>query len=179
MTAQSVTRVVITGSESTGKSQLAHNLAEHFGCLWVREQSRGYADRVGWSLTAEDVSPIASAQIAAEDAGMTDAIRRNDRWLFLDTDLLSTVVYARHYYGACPSWVEAEARARLADLYLLSDIDIPWTSDGIRDRPHAREELQAAFRATLAEFNARTCSIRGVGESRLAAALRCIALQES
>mgnify|MGYP000592549471 CR=1 FL=1 len=26
--------------------------------------------------------------------------------LVLDTDLVSTVVYARHYYGHCPAWIE-------------------------------------------------------------------------
>ena len=177
LTDQRVTRVVITGSESTGKSRLARDLATHFGTLWVAEQSRSYAEQVDRPLTAEDVSPIASAQIAAEDAAMTEADHRKDRWLFLDTDLLSTVVYARHYYGACPSWVEAEARARLGDLYLLADMDIPWTPDRVRDRPHSREHLHSAFRVTLAEFGARTCPVRGVGESRLAAALNCIAIQ--
>ncbi len=177
LTDQRVTRVVITGSESTGKTQLARDLAAHFGALWVPEQSRSYAERVDRPLTAEDVSPIASAQIAAEDAVMTEADRRNDRWLFLDTDLLSTVVYARHYYGTCPSWVEVEARARLGDQYLLADIDIPWTLDRVRDRPHSREHLHGAFRATLMEFDARTCVVRGIRESRLAAAINCIAIQ--
>ena len=109
MTGPHVTRIAVTGSESTGKTTLARDLADHFGVLWVREQSRSYAERVRHALTAEDVSPIASEQIAAEDAALVEAARRGDRWLFLDTDLVSTVVYARHYYGSCPSWIEAEA----------------------------------------------------------------------
>ena len=177
MTALSVTRIVVTGSESTGKTTLARDLAAHFGVLYVREQAREYAERARRSLTAEDVSPIASEQIAAEDAAMTDANRRGDRWLVLDTDLVSTVVYARHYYGSCPSWIEAEARARLAELYLVTDIDIEWQPDGIRDRPGTRDELDRAFRDVLREFNARACHVRGHGELRLASALRCIASQ--
>lgn len=178
MTSPHVTRIAVTGSESTGKTTLARDLADHFGVLWVREQSRTYAERVRHSLTAEDVSPIASEQIAAEDAALVEAARRGDRWLFLDTDLVSTVVYARHYYGSCPSWIEAEARARLAELYLVADIDIAWQPDGIRDRPHAREELDLAFREVLTEFNARSCHVRGLGEHRLASALNCIATSE-
>jgi NadR type nicotinamide-nucleotide adenylyltransferase len=177
MTSGRITRVVITGSESTGKTMLARDLATHFGVLWVEEQARLYAQTANRELTSEDVSPIASAQIAAEDAAHAEAIRRDDRWLFLDTDLISTVVYARHYYGVCPAWVEAEARARLSDLYLLADADLQWSADAVRDRPHSREELQGAFRTTLAEFAARTCFVRGVGPSRLAAALNCIAIQ--
>ena len=178
MTGSRLTRVVVTGSESTGKTTLARELAEHFGARWVAEQARSYAERVRRELNAEDVAPIASEQITAEDAAAAEAARRGDRWLFLDTDLVSTVVYARHYYGSCPAWIEAEARARLADLYLLADVDLPWHRDGVRDRPQAREQLQAEFRAALHEFNARSCSVRGAGERRLAAALGCIASQD-
>lgn len=177
MTEESVTRIVVIGSESTGKTTLARELATHFGALWVAEQSRVYAERVKRALTAEDVSPIASEQIAAEDAQLAEALRRKIRWLFLDTDLVSTVVYARHYYGTCPAWIEAEARARLADLYLMSDIDLDWTPDPVRDRPHSRDALHTEFRTALAEFGARVCSVRGTGESRMAAALNCIAKQ--
>ena len=177
MTGTSLTRVVVTGSESTGKTTLARELAVHFGVRWVAEQARSYAERVRRELNAEDVAPIASEQITAEDAAATEAGRRGDRWLFLDTDLVSTVVYARHYYGSCPAWIEAEARARLADLYLLADIDLDWQPDGVRDRPQTREQLHAEFRTVLQEFNARTCHVRGIGEHRLASALNCIASQ--
>lgn len=173
-----VTRVVVTGSECTGKTTLARDLAAHFGGVWVAEQSRAYAEGMSRSLNAEDVSPIASAQIAAEDAALADAMKRNARWLFLDTDLISTVVYARHYYGTCPAWVEAEARARLGDMYLLADIDVPWTADSVRDRPHSREEIHLAFQSVLAEFNAPRCLVRGLGRHRLEAALKCIASDE-
>lgn len=179
MMSHRLTRIVVTGSECTGKTTLARDLAAHFGGLWIAEQSRAYAERVRRELTAEDVGPIASEQIAAEDAALTEAVRSNVHWLFLDTDLLSTVVYARHYYGACPAWVEAEARARLGDMYLLADIDVPWTADSVRDRPHSREEIHLAFQSVLAEFNAPRCQVRGLGRHRLEAALKCIASDES
>lgn len=174
VTSHRVTRVVVTGSECTGKTTLARDMAAQYGVLWVEEQSRAYAQRVRRELTADDVSPIASEQIAAEDARLAEAIRREHRWLFLDTDLLSTVVYSRHYYGSCPQWVEAEARARLGDQYLLADIDIPWTSDAVRDRPHAREEVHELFRLTIREFGANVCGVRGLGPSRMMAAQSCL-----
>jgi NadR type nicotinamide-nucleotide adenylyltransferase len=174
MTGERVTRIVLTGSESTGKTTLARDLARHFGTHWVPEQSRSYAERVRRELKADDVGPIASEQITAEDAAIAEAIRRGDRWVFLDTDLLSTVVYARHYYGSCPAWIEAEARARRADLYLLADIDLPWTPDAVRDRPRARDQLHAEFRAALTEFRAEVCLVRGIGELRLSAAIDCM-----
>ena len=169
-----LTRVVVTGTESTGKTTLARDLAAHFGVWWVAEQARSYAERVGRELTAADVGPIASAQIAAVDAALAAAVGRNDRWLFLDTDLLSTVVYARHYYGACPSWVEDEARARRGDLYLLAALDIPWSPDSVRDRPHLREQLHDEFRDTLEEFGANVCGVHGLDDARLGSARACL-----
>jgi nicotinamide riboside kinase len=63
----------------------------------------------------------------------------------------------------------------MGDHYLLCDIDLPWTSDGVRDRPHAREQLHAEFDAVLREFKAPRCRVRGAGPSRMKAALECIA----
>ena len=175
MTGQRITRIVLTGSESTGKTALAGELAAHFRVQWVPEQSRAYAERVRRSLTVDDVGPIASEQITAEDAAVAEALRSGHRWLFLDTDLVSTVVYARHYYGSCPAWIEAEARARRGDLYLLADIDLPWQPDPVRDRPRARDQLHAEFGSTLAEFRAEVCLVRGTGALRLSAAVACMA----
>ena len=53
------------------------------------------------ALTAQDVEPIACEQIAQEDA----AVSRASKLTIHDTDLLSTVIYARHYYQACPHWI--------------------------------------------------------------------------
>lgn len=170
-----VRRVVLTGSECTGKTTLARLLAHHYRVHWVPEQSRHYAEQVARTLTPADVEPIARAQLAAEESALTAAAHSGESVLILDTDLVSTVVYARHYYGHCPEWVSAAAASRLADLYLLCDIDIPWTADAVRDRPHARMKIHAAFRDILREFGARNCTVSGFGDVRLASALHCIA----
>ena len=70
MTETAPRRIVVTGSESTGKTTLARQLAERLGARWVPEQSREYAARVGRPLTAGDVEAIANEQIAAEDAAI-------------------------------------------------------------------------------------------------------------
>jgi cytidylate kinase len=109
-------RVVVTGSECTGKTTLARELATHFGTSWSPEYAREYAIGTGSPLTLADVDAIARGQIAGEE----EAVRRATRLVVHDTDLLSTVVYSRHYYGRCPEWVERAARDRRADLYLLA-----------------------------------------------------------
>ena len=156
------TRVVLIGSESTGKTTLARSLAEEFGAPWVPEFAREYQARKGAPLTAEDVEPIARGQIAAEDEQRPAA-----ELLILDTDLVSTTVYARHYYGSCPQWIERAARTRRAHLYLLLHPDVPWVADGAeRDRPEAREEIHDLFRAVLEATHARLFDIRGSWEMR-------------
>ena len=180
-----VCRVVLTGSESTGKSTLARELAAHYRTVCCAESVREYLDqkasRAGANsepdtsvptafLTSEDVEPIARAQIEAEDA----ACHHANRILILDTDLLSTMVYARHYYGECPDWIVEEARRRCAHLYLLMDIDIPWVADPQRDRGDRREGMQDLFRAALQEIGARSVTISGSWDERRIEAVRAI-----
>ncbi len=163
-------RVVLTGSESTGKTTLAADLARHYGgeSLWLPEYVRGYLDWKGQPLDPSDVEPIARGQIAAQDQALEQAGDR--KLLLLDTDLLSTVIYAEHYYGSCPDWIRTAAVVRRADVYLLCDIDVPWAHDPQRDRPHARSEMQALFREALASRGFPFTEIRGSWRARFLAA---------
>ena len=150
-------RVCVTGPESTGKTTLASRLAAHWHTAWVPEASRAYAERKASPLVAGDVTPIAREHVAMSSAAAPLATRL----LVLDTDLLSTVIYARHYYGVVPPEVDALERARRADLYLLCDVDVPWVHDGIRDRPVDRESMLALFRDALDARALRWTMIRG------------------
>ncbi len=165
-------RVCLIGPECTGKTTLAEQLAEHFGVAWVAEFAREYALRVGRLLTVDDVEPIARGQMALEDAAPQPT---TPSLTILDTDLISTVVYATHYYGTCPEWIATEAGVRKADLYLLTDVDVPWTIDDVRDSAAARETLHRVFATTLATYGADVVAIRGDRETRFAAAVAAIA----
>ena len=153
--------VCVTGPESTGKTTLARHLAEWLDTEWVPEASRRYAVRKGNELLASDVSPIAHEHIELADDAVERARARGATALVLDTDLISTVVYARHYYGAVPAWIVRAQRDRRADLYLLCDVDVPWVPDGARDRPQNRGAMFDLFRRGLAARGARRVIIRG------------------
>ena len=154
-------RICLIGPECTGKTVLAQRLARELGAVYVAEYAREYAEARGNELSATDVEPIARGQIANEDAAR-DAAR-----VVLDTDLISTLVYARHYYGQCPAWIADEARRRRADLYLLMDTDLAWQSDPVRDSgDDSREDLFDAFRRALDEFGANWVIASGEGEAR-------------
>ena len=149
---------------------LAQRLAEHFGARWLPEHAREYAEKRDNKLTADDIEAIARGHMATEDRGP-----RTEDIVILDTDLISTVVYARHYYGRVPEWIVEEARHRRAGLYLLMDTDVPWIADSARDTGGAgREDLFDAFRRTLDEFECEWVIISGDWEDRFRSAVAAI-----
>jgi nicotinamide riboside kinase len=136
---------VLTGSESVGKTTLASELAQHYGVLSVPEFVREFAQRIARPVTYDDLITIAEAQAALEDTYVQRSRALRYPLLIHDTDTLSTVAYAHHYFGGCPDAVEALTIARRPAQYLLLDIDVPWVPDGIRDRGDRREEVQSLF----------------------------------
>ena len=169
-----IIRVVLTGSESVGKTTLAGQLAAHYSALLVPEFVRDYAAAKGAALDFRDHGPIAKGQMALEDEYLSRAHARGDTLLIHDTDLVSTVVYCHHYFGRCPSFIEEAAVARRPTHYLLLDIDTPWIADGVRDRADRREELHALFESTLERLNAPYTRIDGDWPSRLTRATQVI-----
>jgi NadR type nicotinamide-nucleotide adenylyltransferase len=169
-------RVVVTGSECTGKSTLAAALARHYGVDWVPEYVRRFVAEKDAPPVYEDVDAIARGQITLED----EHAASGPPVLIQDTDLLSTMVYSRHYYGDCPEWIEGALRERAAHLYLLADIDVPWVPDGDqRDRGDRREEMHGLFLSALRRLDLDFIEVCGSRDERLRAAVSAIdALQE-
>jgi len=165
-----VKRVVLTGSESTGKTELARRLAAHYGAPFVAEFVRQFAEEKHAPLEFTDHGPIARGQMALEDA----AIARGEPLIVQDTDLLSTVVYCDHYYHRVPESILEEARRRRPDLYLLMDIDVPWIPDPARDRGDRREEMHALFERAVRKSGVRYELVRGSWEARYEQAVRAI-----
>jgi NadR type nicotinamide-nucleotide adenylyltransferase len=163
-------KVAVTGSESTGKTELAAQLAMHFDAPVSTEFVRAFAKKKAGRLGYADHGPIAHGQIASEDA----AIARAADLVVLDTDLVSTVVYCEHYFGHCPSWIAEAARSRAADLYLLLEPDVPWIPDGVRDRGDRREEMHALFGSTLRDLGLRHVEIGGSWDERFERAVAAV-----
>ena len=172
--ASSPARVVVIGSESTGKTVLAEQLAAHYHAPLAAEFVRRYAQAKGAALDASDVEQIARGQITLEDEATARAGRSDSRLVIFDTDLNSTVVYARHYYGDCPAWIDEAARLRRADLYLILDIDVPWVADSQRDREGRRPEMHQLFQRRLEEIAARYVEVSGSWANRFACATSAI-----
>ena len=160
-----VQRISIFGPESTGKSTLTRQLAEHFGGTAVPEYARTWlelhADR---KVRPEDLPVIARGQVASETALARAANRR----LFCDTDPRATVVWSELLFGACDDEVRRLAD-RQYDLTLLLDADVPWVDDPVRYVPEERSVER--FERVL---TGRYAIIRGSWEERFAAAVQAV-----
>lgn len=153
-TPKSVINVAILGAESTGKTTLCRDLAAHFGCPWVPEYMRTYLqakwDKEHLTCTWEDLLPITQGQIELENKLAAQAAQNSDSsYLFCDTSLFELMVYANWYYGDCPDALTNAALTHHYDLILLTEVDIPWVADDLRDSPHQRDEISAYFESQL------------------------------
>jgi len=125
----SPSRIAIIGPQSTGKSVLAESLAKHFGTTWVPEFARGYAEGKGAQLDISDVEKIAEGHLASEAAM---ALRAKD-YLFVDTDIIMTLLYSQIYYGQIPAKVKSLCETKRYELTLVTTPDVPWIDDPQRD----------------------------------------------
>jgi NadR type nicotinamide-nucleotide adenylyltransferase len=167
-------RVVISGTESTGKTHLAMRLAAHFGEPWSAEYAREFWDAHG-GIRAQDLDAIGRGQVDNEEA----AVRRAQRVAFLDTDLITCVMWNDLLFpGACPGWVRtaADERARGVGLYLLCAADVPFAPDPQRCFPGEAERAHAArlWREALVSRGVPFVEISGAWAERERAAIAAV-----
>jgi NadR type nicotinamide-nucleotide adenylyltransferase len=124
-------RILILGPESTGKSTLAEDLANHFGEPWVPEFAREYLEKIDRQYCFEDLAEIGKGQILLED----QLAEKAKNFLFCDTDLRVIHIWSEHRFGKTDTWVLEEIDRRKYDLILLTDTDLPWTPDPLREYP--------------------------------------------
>ncbi len=168
-------KIVLFGPESSGKTTLCKQLAEHYNTLWVPEYAREYLqkkwDTIQKVCEPEDLLPIAIGQMELENK----YARKANKILFCDTDLLETKVYSEVYYqGFCDPLLNKYALKNQYDLYFLTYIDTPWEADDLRDKPNERQELFRAFEMALEENNRIFVLLQGNQETRLQKAVSLI-----
>lgn len=169
-----VARVVVTGTESTGKTRLTARLAAHFGAPWSAEFAREFWDRHG-GIGAGDLDAIGRGQVANEDRAVAAA----RRLALHDTDLITCVLWNDLLFpGACPAWVrcEAERRSRGVALYLLCEADVPFAPDPQRCFPGESERQAAArrWREAVRTHGERVVAITGAWAERERAAIAAV-----
>jgi len=170
----SVPRVCVVGPESTGKTTLARELAEHFNTVCVPDYGRIYsADKQAVSASAwwpEEFLHIARTQARFEE----EAVRGARGLLVCDTDAFSVWVWHRFYTPRPVASVRAVSDANPADLYLLLAADVPFVADGLRDAELERERMYETYRRELKGTGRTYVEISGSHDERFAHAVAAI-----
>lgn len=168
----SLKKIVVIGPESTGKSTLSKALAKKLSTEWVSEYAREYLTRLRRAYQENDLLVMAKEQVKSEDRIASKA----NQFLVCDTDLYVFKVWSEHAYNRCHRWILEQIAVRKYDLYLLTDIDIPWEADPLRE--HSDEKMRTYFYQQYkdAMMNSGTpwVVINGKEEQRLEQALTAI-----
>ncbi len=162
--------VCLHGPESTGKTTLAAELAEHFRTVAVPEYGRIYCEIFGNECDLEDLRAIRRGH----DLLAAAARRKARNLLVFDTDAVMTAVWSDVLLGTRPA--DLDRIDDPADLYLLCDIDVPFVADGIRYFPDqaTRARMFAQTRQELEQRALPFVTITGSRYERLKTAVDAI-----
>jgi nicotinamide riboside kinase len=180
-------KIVTIGPESTGKSSLCEQLAKHYNTEWCPEYAREYLITHGRNYSFEDLLTIARGQIQLEDKFESSEISKNSesthshltlhaprftpqnsQLLFIDTDMYVMKVWCEFVFGKVHPWILEQIQKRKYDLYLLCDIDLEWTQDGLREYPdlETRAKLFQIYKSLLENQSVPWVLIHGSIEER-------------
>jgi nicotinamide riboside kinase len=144
-----MTKVIVTGPESSGKTTLCKQLSEQFKIPFTEEFSRKYIDDLDRKYLQEDLVIIAKEQLENEQ------LTRSNKQLSLhDTDLITLKIWSEYKYGNCNDCIlsQIEQQKQEKRFYFLCSPDIPWQEDPQRENPHNREELFEIYKVELEQL---------------------------
>jgi NadR type nicotinamide-nucleotide adenylyltransferase len=162
--------IVIIGPESTGKSTLSAQLAEHYDTSWCPEYAREYLLEKGKAYSFDDLLDIAKGQLELEDRFRQQA---GNGLYFVDTNMYVMKVWCEVAFENCHTWIMKQIAARQYDLYLLCNTDLPWQQDELREYPDQafRDRLLKMYKDILVNAGTPWVEISGTDSQRLQAAV--------
>lgn len=174
-------KIVIIGPESTGKSTLCEQLAQHYDTMWCPEFAREYLLANGINYEYDDLLTIAKGQLALEDEYVTTLERNSLPMLeagghlpfFIDTDMYVAKVWCEFVFCKCHRFILDEIIKREYDGYLLCNIDLPWVEDELREYPdiQTRKKLYNIYKDIMTNQQLPWVDISGDHEQRLQKAI--------
>ena len=170
----SIIKIAMFGPESTGKTTLSKQLADHFQTVWTPEFARDYLQEK-WNAkqqicAPDDLLPIAIGQTKLENESLNIA----NNYLFCDTNLLVTKVFSEIYYNFCDPILDKAARKHKYDLFFLTDIDVPWQKDNLREKSNNRENIFEIFKNVLIQNQKPFITLSGDENERLKKAIAIV-----
>ena len=184
-------KIVAIGPESTGKSTLCEQLAQHYDTMWCPEYAREYLSTHGKKYNYDDLLTIAMVQVQLEEkyiqliGSQQQEAKRNTRdssltthhsLLFIDTNMYVMKVWCEFVFGKCHQFILDQIARRKYDLYLLCNIDLKWTHDELREYPdfETRQRLYQIYKDIILNQPVSWIEISGDKEERLQKAIQAV-----
>lgn len=181
-------KVVVIGPESTGKSMLCQQLADHYNTLWCPEYARQYLLQHGMNYSYDDLLVVARGQLALEeeferkagkrqeDGGRATNMPAGSSLLFIDTDMYVMKVWCEFVFDKCHQFILDQIVHRKYDLYLLCNTDLPWVKDELREYPdlERRQQLHSIYTDIMINQTTPWVDISGSYEERLDTAVTAV-----
>jgi NadR type nicotinamide-nucleotide adenylyltransferase len=175
-------KIAIIGPESTGKSTLCEQLAEHYHTLWCPEYAREYLLKHGMDYTYDNLLTIAKGQVALEEKFVQLAIGNRQSAtleaspLFIDTNMHVMKVWCEFVFGKCHQYILDQIAERKYDLYLLCNVDLPWTHDPLREYPdlETRQKLYEIYKGIMTNQTVPWIEISADSEKRFETAVQTV-----
>ncbi len=162
-----ITKVCFMGAPSTGKTTLSRTLADRHNTLWMPEYGAEYwlAHNVDRRITLAQFEQIAPEHNRREDALTRDA----RKYLFCDTNPITTYVFAKDYHGVVGPMLTrmAQEAEKRYDLFFLCDADIPYADTWDRSGDQKRKWFQEQIIGDLAERKVPYFRVSGTLEDRV------------
>lgn len=160
-----VKSVVIVGTESTGKTTLAKNLAHRYDTCYVEEAGRKFYEEINAEIVLLEDFP----QIAYEHKYHERQARKTaNKVYFVDTEAITTQFFSMAYLGIRQSVLDEIAELQDYDLWLFLETDIEWVGDGLRSfgEVQVRDKNNQFLKSLLNEFGVRYHIISGNYDDR-------------
>jgi HTH-type transcriptional regulator, transcriptional repressor of NAD biosynthesis genes len=162
-----IANIVFLGAPSTGKTTIAERLAREYQTVWMPEYGREYWDehQVDRRLSLLQLEELAERHLQREEELLSQA----NRFLFTDTNALTTLVFARYYHDAATPRLEdlADRASARYDLVFVCDDDIPYYDTWDRSGETNRRVFQKQVIADLLVRKIPFFTLRGDLETRI------------
>ena len=162
-------KIVILGTESTGKTTLTEKLAEHYKCTSVKEAGRDIVANSN-SFSFDDLILISSEHAKRIDEATTG----KSPLVIIDTDIHITKSYSNFAFNRELEVSDKIYNSNKADLYLYLNNDVEYVQDGTRLSETDRNLLDLSHRGILKQHNIDFVEIKGNWEQRFEKAVEQI-----
>jgi len=167
--------IALLGAESTGKTQLAHELTEALLAQGLRARAVPEVLREWCARQGRAPRPEEQLAIAREQEDRVDAATLNADIVIADTSALMVAIYAGMLFPDGALYHLAIERQLRYDATLVTGLDLPWVPDGLhRDASASREDVDALVRKLLQRAGVAFQVVYGEGPQRLRGALRTL-----